>query len=45
MATKKSHDRRIVRWIVSEEVWHVRAKRYIRRHDGLPFRFPIYATT
>ena len=32
----------IVRWVVVWEVWHWRAKRYIRRHDGLPFRFPVF---
>lgn len=38
----KNPGRKIVRWVVVEQVWHVRAKRYIRRRDGQPFRFPIF---
>jgi hypothetical protein len=29
------------RWVCKMEVWHVRGKKMIRRHDGKPFRFPI----
>jgi len=29
------------RWVSVYQVWHVRAGRYIRRHDGLPFVFPV----
>ena len=28
-------------WITKMEVWHVRAKRFIRRRDGKPFRFKL----
>lgn len=29
------------RWISKMTVWHVRARRFIRRRDGKPFRFLI----
>ncbi|MGL6073845.1 MAG: hypothetical protein ACRC8S_06750 [Fimbriiglobus sp.] len=35
--------RRLVkRWIRVPRVWHWRAKRYIYRHDGEDFVFPIW---
>jgi len=30
-----------VRWVRVYQVWHVRAKRYIRRKDGEPFVFRV----
>lgn len=41
MASKKSPRSGGARWITKLEVWHVRAKRYIRRHDGKPFKFRV----
>lgn len=29
------------RWVTVSRVWHWRAKRYIYRRDGKPFRFRI----
>lgn len=29
------------RWVCAQEVWHARGKRFIKRKDGKPFRFPI----
>ena len=31
-----------VRWVTVWQVWHWRAKKYIRPHDGQPFRFPMH---
>ena len=28
-------------WIIAWRVWHVRARRYIYRRDGKPFRFKV----
>lgn len=30
-----------VRWVRKYQVWHSRAKRFIRRKDGQAFVFPI----
>lgn len=34
-------DMKSERWVTVDEVWHWRAKRFIRRRDGLPFRFRV----
>lgn len=41
MAKRKKPRARGTRWVTKDTVWHVRAKRFIRRRDGQPFRFPI----
>ena len=38
---KKPKRRDSGRWITVERVWHWRAKRYITRRDGKPFRFRL----
>ncbi|TWT45837.1 hypothetical protein RAS1_22720 [Phycisphaerae bacterium RAS1] len=39
----KNPKRSPIRWVTVMKVWHYRAKRFIRRRDGKPFRFPIFA--
>ncbi|QDT83108.1 hypothetical protein MalM14_07390 [Gimesia chilikensis] len=29
-------------WVTKDRIWHKRAKRFITRKDGKPFRFPIF---
>jgi hypothetical protein len=29
------------RWVTTMQIWHWRAKRYVKRRDGKPFRFRI----
>lgn len=38
---RKPKPQRGTRWITKDTVWHVKAKRYIRRRDGKPFKFPV----
>jgi hypothetical protein len=42
MAPSKHQSGRIKRWIVKDTVWNWKARRFIVRRDGQPFRFPIY---
>jgi len=42
MNSKKNGKRRAVRWVCKHAVWHWRAKRFIFRKDGQPFRFPVF---